>query len=186
VKRQWVLWLAAVPILGAVLYTLQRADQAETITETAATALPRYIVRNAQLTRYDTDGSATLHAAASSIEYFDDDSSQAHDLQAELLSDGEATWHLSSPTGTMPPREHRILLGGPVLASGEWPDNGAPLSVDTTQVWVDPDSHQFETREPLTINGEARHGSAVGMRVNWDERRLQLLHNVKMTYVVAP
>jgi LPS export ABC transporter protein LptC len=186
VKRQWVLWIAAVPILGAVLYTLQRADETETVTPVATVALPRYTVRDAQLTRFDTEGVATLHANSSSIEYFDDDSGQAHDLQADLLSDGDATWHLSAPTGTLPPHDHRILLGGPVLASGEWPDNGAPLSIDTTQVWVDPDSHLFETREPLTINGEARHGSAVGMRVNWDERRLQLLHNVKMTYVVAP
>ena len=181
-KRQWVM-LAAVPVLAAVLYTLQRADESESSVEISPAALPRYVAHDATLTRFDTDGTATLRGSASSVEYFEDDSGQAHDLQVDLLADGEPQWHLSSPTGTMPARERRILLDGPVLAKGEWPDSDSPLTVDTTQVWIDPDTHQFETRDAVRLNSEARYGTADGMRVNWDERHLQLLHNVKMTYV---
>jgi LPS export ABC transporter protein LptC len=182
VKRQWVL-LAAVPVLGAVLLTLQRADQSESTAEMTPAALPRYTARQATLSRFDAEGVNTLRGTADSVEYFDDDSSQAADLHVDLISDGAVQWQLAAPTGTMPPHERRILLGGPVNAKGEWPDNGVPMTIDTTQVWVDTDSHQFETRERVNVNSEARYGTAVGMRVNWDERHLQLLHNVKMTYV---
>ncbi len=181
-KRQWVM-VAAVPVLAAVLYTLQRADESESSVQVAAAALPRYVARDATLTRFDMDGAAALRGTASSVEYFDDDSGQATDLQADLLAEGDAQWHLSAPAGTMPAHERRIRLDGPVLAKGEWPDTGSPLTVDTTQVWIDPDAHQFETRETVHLNSEARFGTAVGMRVDWDERHLQLLHNVKMTYV---
>jgi LPS export ABC transporter protein LptC len=175
--------LAAVPVLAAVLYTLQRADESQSTAEVTPAALPRYVAHDATLVRFDTDGIATLRGAASSVEYFDDDSGQAHELQVDLLAEGEPQWHLSSPTGTMPAHERRILLGGPVLAKGEWPDNNSPLTIDTTQVWVDPDTHQFETRDAVRLNSEVRYGTSDGMRVNWDERHLQLLHNVKMTYV---
>ena len=151
--------------------------------ETTAAALPRYTARQATLTRFDAEGVLVLRGKASSVEYFDDDSGQAHDLQVELLADGETQWQLSSPAGTMPAHERRILLAGDVLAKGEWPDSGIPLTVDTTQVWIDTDTHQFDTREAVHLNSEARYGSADGMRVNWDDRHLQLLHNVKMTYV---
>ena len=182
-KRQWVL-LAAVPVLGSVLLTLQRADQSESASEVAPVALPRYIARDATLTRFDAEGAVALRGSASSVEYFDDDSGQARDLQLELPSEeGGTQWQLSSPTGTMPAHEHRILLDGAVNARGEWPDTGEPLTLDTTQVWIDTDTHQFESREAVQINSQSRTGNAVGMRVNWEERHLQLLHNVKMTYV---
>lgn len=181
-KRQWLL-AAAVPVLGAVLFTLQRADQSESSVEVSAAALPKYVAHDATLTRFDTEGLATLHGTASSVEYFDDDSGQAHDLNVDLLSDGESQWQLSAPTGRLPPHDHRILLDGDVLAKGNWPDSGNPLTIATTQVWVDPETHQFDTRAAVRLNSEARYGTADGLRVNWDERHLQLLHNVKMTYV---
>src|SRR3569623_947025 len=155
----------------------------ETPSPTSATALPRYTARDATLTRFDSDGTATLHATASSVEYFDDDSGKAHDVQADLLADGDMSWTRSSPIATLPAHERRILLDGPVIAKGHWPDNDAPLTIATNKVWVDPETHQFETREAAQLNSEARYGSATGLRANWDERRLQLLHNVKMTYV---
>jgi LPS export ABC transporter protein LptC len=184
--KRYVLPLLAIPVLGALLYTFQRVDEGGTIVPAEAVALPRYTVYDAVLTRFDTDGSATLRGKASSVAYFDDESGHATDLQADMLADDEATWHLSSPTATMPARDRRILLEGPVVANGRWPDSGEDLTVGATQVWVDTDTHQFDSRQGVTLKSASRNGSAVGVRVDWQDRRMQLLHNVKMTYVTAP
>ena len=184
--KRYVLALMAIPVLGALLYTFQRVDEGGAIVPVETVALPRYTVYDATLMRFDNDGAATLRGKATSVAYFDDESGHATNLQADTLADDEVTWHLTSPTATMPAHDRRILLEGPVVANGQWPDTGEDLTVDTTQVWVDTDAHQFDSRQPVKLQSASRNGTAVGLRVDWQDRRMQLLHNVKMTYAATP
>ena len=181
IKPAWT-WLAAVPILAALIYSFERQEAGESLQTEEVAVLPRYTLTDADLVRYNSDGDMVLRGKASSIEYFDDDSRHAADLDADLLSDSEVRWHLTSPTATEPQKDRRILLEDKVVAKGQWPDSEEPLTATTSRVWVDPETRQFETSEPVAVDSEDRKGTAIGMRVDWQEHRLQLLRSVKMTY----
>ena len=171
-----------VPALAALFYTFERMDNSMVETPSAPSTLPRYTLGTADLVRYDTDGEPYLHGQADSIEYFDDQSGRAHNIQVNLTSDEDHPWHVTSPSATLPPHQHRFMLDGPVLANGVWPDNAEPLSLRTDRLWIDPDRHLIETDAPVEVHSVSRNGNAVGLRSDWVTQSMQLLHNVKMTY----
>lgn len=174
--------LLLVPALGGLFYTFQRMDNSLVETPLEPAALPRYTVSGADLLRFDTEGQPYLRGQAETIEYFDDQSGQAHALDVDLVADDDRTWHLTSPSATLPPHQRRFMLDGPVLASGEWPDSGEPLDVRTERLWVDPDRHLIDTDAAVQVHSASRSGSAVGLRSDWAGQSMQLLHNVKMNY----
>jgi LPS export ABC transporter protein LptC len=100
----------------------------------------------------------------------------------DLVADGERTWHLSAPAATLPGHQSRFQLEGPVLGGGQWPDDGEDLVFHTTELWVDPEMHEIDTDAPVELESPYRNASAVGMRSDWAERSMQLLHNVKTSY----
>jgi LPS export ABC transporter protein LptC len=178
--------LLLVPALAALFYTFQRMENGA-IEATAATArLPRYTAANATLTRFDADGEVLLQGHADTVDYFDDASGRAHGLQLDLLSGGDAPWHLTAPAATLPAHQHRFLVEGPVIADGQWPDSGENLQFHTDRLWVDPDRHELQTDAPLDWTGPTRSGKAVGMRADWSGNRVQLLHDVHMRYEAPP
>ncbi len=178
--------LLLLPALAGLLYTFQRMDSSGISTPEGPAALPRYTVSSAELTRYDADGSVTLSGQADTIDYFDDQSGRAQNLQVDLVSDDEKTWHLSAPAATLPAHQRRFMLEGPVLANGRWPDSGEDLVVRTDHLWLDPDHHQIDTDAPVELQSPLRSGNAVGLRSDWSQQTLQLLHNVRMTYITGP
>ncbi|MDR3415167.1 MAG: LPS export ABC transporter periplasmic protein LptC [Nevskia sp.] len=180
-RRPAIALLLAAAMAG-LLYTFQRMDSTSVQVQSAPGGLPRYTLADAELTRFDSDGSPTLLGQAATIEYFDDQSGRAQDLQADLIADGDKTWHLTSPAATLPAHQHRFMLEGPVLASGQWPDSGDELTVRTQHLWVDPDRHEIDTDAPVDLQSPSRTGSAVGMRADWTEQSMQLQRNVKMSY----
>jgi LPS export ABC transporter protein LptC len=178
--------LLLVPALGGLFYTLQRMDDsgggsgAEPVSQ-----LPRYTLTTAELTRYDADGNANLFGTADSVEYFDDQSGRAHNLAVDLVASDDKTWHVTSPSATLPAHQRRFMLDGPVVATGHWPDSGEAVTVHTDRLWIEPELHQIQTDAPVHLQSPSRTGDAVGMRSDWSARRLQLLHNVNMTYQQA-
>lgn len=174
--------LLLVPALAGLLYTFQRMDNSSVETPEAPTTLPRYTLNGAELTRFDTDGSVNLSGQADTIDYYDDQSGRAQNLQVDLVADDEKTWHLTAPAATLPAHQHRFMLEGPVLAKGQWPDSGEDLNILSDHMWVDPDRHEIDTDAPVKLQSPQRNGTAVGLRSDWAAQTLQLLHNVKMTY----
>jgi len=174
--------LLLLPALAGLFYTFQRMDNSIVETPEQPASLPRYTLSDAELTRYDAEGQLSLHGLADSIDYFDDQSGHAHNLQLDLVADDDRTWHLSSPTATLPPHQRRFMLDGPVLAQGQWPDNGEDLALRTDRLWVDPDRHEIDTDAAVEVQSKSRNGSATGLRSDWVGQSIQLLHNVTMTY----
>ena len=178
--------LLLVPALGGLLYTFQRMDNANVETPQAPVSLPRYTLVTAELTRFDSDGNISLSGQADTIDYFDDQSGRAQNLLVDLMADDDKTWHMTAPAATLPAHQRRFMLEGPVLATGQWPDNGEDLAVHTDHLWIDPDRHEIDTDAPVDLQSPLRTGNAVGLRSDWTEQTLQLLHNVHMTYTTGP
>jgi LPS export ABC transporter protein LptC len=178
--------LLLLPALGGLLYTFQRMDSSDLDLPEQPVSLPRYSLGGAELTRYDIYGNPALHGTAENIDYFDNQSGAARNLQMELLSPGGSAWRLAAPSAELPSYERRLRLNGPVQASGHWPDTGEELTLSTDHLWVDPDNRQFDTDAPLSLQSPGRSGSATGLRADWAGRNLQLQHDVKMNYEVPP
>ena len=178
--------LLLVPALGGLLYTFQRMDNSNVETPQAPVSLPRYTLITADLTRFDSDGNISLSGQADTIDYFDDQSGRAQNLLVDLVAGDDKTWHLTAPAATLPAHQRRFMLEGPVLAKGQWPDSGEDLAVRTDHLWVDPDRHEIDTDAPVDLQSSLRTGNAVGLRSDWTEQTLQLLHNVHMTYTTGP
>ncbi|MBV8063548.1 MAG: LPS export ABC transporter periplasmic protein LptC [Nevskia sp.] len=174
--------LLLLPAMAGLFYTFQRMDNSIVETPPAPAVLPRYTLSDAELTRFDADGEPSLRGQAEAIDYFDDQSGHAHQLQLELVAGDERTWHLSSPTATLPAHQRRFMLDGPVLGDGQWPDNGEALALHTDRLWIDPDRHEIDTDAAVTVKSVSRNGSATGLRSDWAGQAIQLQHNVKMTY----
>jgi len=168
--------------LIGLLYTLQRSNDVAITPAPEPNALPRYTLTNAVLTRYDTDGRPALRGHAQTLDYYDDESAHAENLQLDLLSTARAPWRATAPSGMLPAHSHRFLLEGNVVAEGRWPDNNEALTIRTEQLWVDPDQHSLQTDRPVTLTGATRDGSAVGVKANWVEQNMELLNDVKMHY----
>ena len=178
--------LLLVPALAGLFFTFQRMDNSFVETPQAPAALPRYTLRGAELTRFDSDGSASLYGQADTIDYFDDQSGRAQNLHVKLLDDGDTTWQLSAPAANLPAHQRRFMLEGPVEADSQWPDNGKAFAMHSPYLWIDPDRHEIDTDAAVDLQSPMRNGSAVGMRSNWIEQTLELLHNVRMSYAAAP
>lgn len=178
--------LLLVPALGGLFYTFQRMDNSSPETPEAPTTLPRYTLSDAELTRFDTDGGISLSGQAETIDYFDDQSGRAQNLVMDLLTDDDKTWHVTAPAANLPAHQRRFMLEGPVVANGQWPDNGENVAVHTDRLWIDPDRHEIDTDAPVDLRSPMRNGTAVGLRSDWDEQTLQLLHNVHMIYTTGP
>jgi LPS export ABC transporter protein LptC len=182
VKWPRLIPLLLVPAVFGLFYTFQRMDNSIVESTAAPPTLPRYTVEGAELSRFDADGSPTLYGVADTIDYFDDQSGRARNLQVDLLQDAEKTWHVAAPAATLPAYQRRFMLEGPVVATGSWPDDGQALTIHTDRLWIDPDRHQIDTDAPINLASSGRNGSATGLRSDWTAQSMQLLHNVKMTY----
>jgi LPS export ABC transporter protein LptC len=183
-RRSLIPLLLLLPALGALLYTFQHMEANHTTVPVELPTPPRYTLTDADLVRYDSDGTPSLHGEAHTVEYFDDDSGHATQVQVDLLGDdNEVAWHLISATALQPPHDKRILLDSPVLATGRWPDSGEAVTVTTAKVWIDPNSHVFQTDQPVAARSATRTADAIGMNADWLAQRLRLLRDVKTVYV---
>jgi LPS export ABC transporter protein LptC len=177
--------IIALLLAFAGLYrTLQSIDDVTITTAATDGKLPRYTLNDAVITRYDADGVASMRATAKTLEYFDDESAHGETLNVDVLSGVRTPWKITAPSGLLPAHGHAFMLEGDVLAAGNWPDNLEPVTVHTTQLWVDPDQHEIHTDRLATFKSVTRDGSAIGLRSNWIDRNMSLLNDVKMRYEV--
>jgi len=171
---------------GALLFTLNRLDEGAVLPDAVANVAPRYTLIDTDWTRFDDDGQPSMTGAAETMVYFSDQSGQATNIVVNALDINGGPWKLAAPNALLPATEKRIELLGNVDIAGQWPDSGDALRARTDKVWVDPDKHQINTEEPVEVDSSRRSGTAVGLDANWENRSLQLLHDVKMIYKAPP
>ena len=168
--------------LGALMYTFNRMDDRGALHTEELNAPPRYTLSDAELTRFDGDGDAVLRGTAASVQYYDDDSARATALAVDLIENDQVIWHITAPSGMQPAHDRRMLLDSAVNATGAWPDTHEPLTVNTSQMWIDADAHTLQTGETVTANSKTRRATGRGMLADWSAQWLRLLHDVKMRY----
>jgi LPS export ABC transporter protein LptC len=168
----------------AMLKAVQNFDQASTqqVQEDNGPR-PRYALRDAEWTRLGPDGKSQFHITASTIDYFDNKSAILGNMTMDGLGGDKGAWVLTSPAGEMPSQQERILLKKPVVITGNSNRGGDPIKMFTDQLWVDNKRKEIYTESPLRLTQGEQQATATGMRADWVGQKLDLLHDVKVTYV---
>jgi Uncharacterized protein conserved in bacteria len=179
-RRRLLLPLALVAAAIALLYSLDRQENQNLQTPESTATDVRYSVQDAELTRYGVDGSLTLQGHASEVRYFRDGSANATDLRLHVFGAHGGPWLATAPLATLPGKQQEIELHGPVQVTGRWPDNHAPLRIDTAHLWLAPETHRFHTDARVDVSGGGRQASGTGMTGNWADSDLTLLADVRM------
>ncbi len=168
----------------AMLKAVQNLDQGDAQkTQEDAGPRPRYALRDAEWTRLGTDGKAQFHITAATIDYYDNKSAVLGNMTMDGLGGDKGSWVLTSPAGEMPTDQERILLKKPVVITGKSDKGGEPIRMFTDQLWVDNKRKEFYTDLPLRLIQGAQQATATGMRADWVGQKLDLLHDVEVTYV---
>lgn len=144
---------------------------------------PRYALRDAEWTRLGPDGHAQFHITAATIDYYDNKSAILSNMTMDGLGGERGAWLLTSPAGEVPAQQERILLKKPVVITGKSNNGGEPIKMFTDQLWVDNKRKEIYTDLPLRLTQGAQQATAVGMRADWTGQKLDLLHDVEVTYV---
>lgn len=183
--RRLLLLVVTLAICVALLMSVQSFDQsnAYTIAQNDNGPRPQYALRNAEWTRLGADGKTQFHITAASIDYFENKSAIIGNMTMDGLGGDRGSWTLTSPAGQMPANQERILLKKPVVATGFSNHGGAPIKMFTDQMWVDSKRKEIYTESPLRITQGEQEATATGMRADWAGEKINLLHDVKVTYV---
>lgn len=166
-------------VLGAALWIQRGADTAMPEAGRSET-LPRYSADTLKAVRTDATGQPQLAVRAAHGDYYADGSARFTDITALGLSGSAAPWQLTSPVGTVPPKEKRLLLHAPVSGTGRWP-NGEPLTFRGADVWVDQQRRQFSSDAPVSVVSPTRTANGKGFVAGFDGQTLTM-KNVELQY----
>lgn len=182
--RKLMLPVLLVLLSGALLYNLYLQSQPSKARRSGAD-LPKYTLDQVDWTRFDDSGRPDLRGRALKLDYYDDAHATGQQLKLTALRRHGKPWIATAPSGLMPAGSQRIRLDGDVQAHGYWPDDGRPLTIDTTRLWVNPTLHELTTAAKVTLHSTDRQGTATGLRADWVAQNVSLYSDVRMQYDVA-
>lgn len=184
-KRRTFMPLILTALAAALVYSLlhQTAPRKRPVTTSQET--PQYALQDVELTRYGSNGEPRLRAHAVEVDQFPGGRITGTGLRVTTLH-GDSAWTATAPHGQLGHRNQPLHLTGGVQAHGEWPDTGAPLTINTPQLWIDPRNHELHTSAKVQLASARRNGTATGLRANWLTQNLSLLANVHLDYDVPP
>jgi len=182
--RRLLFLVVALALSVAVLMSVRSFDQSSGTSATQDDGpRPRYALRDAEWTRLGPDGKAQFHITATTIDYYDNESAIMSNMTMDGLGGDKGAWTLTSPAGEMPAEQERILLKNPVVVTGQ-PNNGRePIKLITDQMWVDNKRKEIYTDSPIRMTQGSQEATANGMQADWLGQKLELMHDVKVTYV---
>lgn len=146
-------------------------------------ASPNYTASAVDLQRFNRQGELIIQGHAAMVQYFDDGSMHAEQLELTALGT-HSPWHMTAEAADMEGRDKPINLSGPVKADSRWPDNQETLHLQTPKLQIDPNTHRITTDARVDLTGVTRNANARGLRADFAGRMVQLLNDVHMTYVV--
>lgn len=138
---------------------------------------PRYRLEGAHWQRYDAQGAPVLEATVAGIDYFDDASMELSGI-ALATRGGQGGWQLVAPRGSVAAGESRMLLQPHVEIRGA-PPRQPTLRIETDTLWADWQARTLSTADAVTATAPGRTLKAVGLRADWDGRRVRFLEDVE-------
>ncbi len=117
------------------------------------------------------------------LHYPDDDSATLEKPHLVVFRDEKEFWDIRADAGLVLNSGESVLLQGKVIILRVMPDDVEALQVTTSDLTVRPDDKYAETAAEVTIKDDRGVTTAVGMWADLNKRRVELLSNVRGTYV---
>ena len=145
---------------------------------------PDYIMENFEATTMNTQGNMEYRVTARKMAHFpDDDTTELERPLVTAYTDTVALWQVQAERGIARTRNDEVFLAGTVIATRlPTPEQGA-VTIDTSNLTINHADNLGVTPDKVTITEAHGVTRATGMRIYLKEKRLELLSNVRGTYV---
>lgn len=184
--RSWILTLA---ICSALVYLALHYSPDDLTTlgdESVSQSHPETYLINMRDRSYSESGNLTHVLKASQVTYVAQEDGTLSYIEKPQLSffreQQPQPWQLRADLGVASIDQHTLLLSGDVRAFSTHPRYG-PVEVLTDDLQVDTEQQFARTDKPVTMRSTHGTTDAVGLEADLDSGRLQLLSEVKGTYV---
>lgn len=170
-------------LLALVSSWLSRESQRDaTKPPPSAAALPDYFINGLTLTALGADGVPRHRLRAERLVHYPDDGrTELRQPRFELLVTSGPSWQVSAELGEMPADHSRIDFTGQVRI--ERIDSlQNPLALDTQQLTVWPQRGLAQSDASISIETSDTLLQADGLRIDFNQRTLVLLDNIRGRY----
>ncbi|MEO0444210.1 MAG: LPS export ABC transporter periplasmic protein LptC [Pseudomonadota bacterium] len=158
-----------------------------------AQAYPESYLTGADIKQYSEQGQLSYRLQADAIFYYalspsiaDTASGPEVIIQKPTMTvfeseQNQPEWVLSSVMAEGSEQKDELLLKGDVLIR-QVLDTEQNIRISTAELWVRPKRRYAQTDKPVMIIDNTGRVDAVGLKVYFDEKRIELLSNVKSVY----
>ncbi|MDH5377509.1 MAG: LPS export ABC transporter periplasmic protein LptC [Gammaproteobacteria bacterium] len=146
-----------------------------------------YYMERFYLVETDHTGAPLRSLGAANMSHFPNDTVHMTEPHYRLIKTKreDKQWEIRSSFGIITERTN-VLLSGNVtinrLHAQEKSSKSTLLQVKSEDLHIDLTKNQGETDNPVTVSNPSGTVSAIGMRINFDDQRLQLHSQVKGVY----
>lgn len=177
-------WLIPLSLLLGAVALVWWLDQRQRTAPEAHLEHPQnadYYVLNATITQTSEQGEPAYKMTAERVLYFPDRHSTMEVVHATSLGGADSNWDLKADEGWVSPDRDRVDLTGNVVMHGELGDE--PVVVKSTAISIYPNDERITSDQPVEIDGDRHHTTAIGMRGEFNARKLELLADVETTVI---
>lgn len=162
----WISFSEKPPAQGAEVRTPDNSD---------------YYMKGATVYKMSKQGQLAYRMKVAQTLHFADDSARLSDIHVHYLENTKTYWNLHAAKGRVPPNQHEVYLYGGVVIHHPR-DNGNLVKATTSHAWVRPKANRIDSDAHVTAIEPGQKVTGDGMRINLDTNKLNLLHNVQVTY----
>ena len=181
-KGLWVVLLLM--LVAALSWWLQRSsvpDSPQALDQTQHE--PDYYMEQFELTSLSLDGKPAHKLYADNMLHYPiDDSTTLEKPHLVVFRNEEEFWDIRAESGLVSNGGESVLLEGEVIILRVNPAHAQALQVYTSDLTVRPGDKFAETSAKVTIKDDRGVTTAVGMWADLNQRRVELLSNVRGTY----
>jgi LPS export ABC transporter protein LptC len=168
-------------VLGARTWLHHRHTSAQPQTAVHTPMNSDYYMKGATVYQLSQQGQLAYRMKVAQSLHFPDDSVDLSDIHMHYLKNTPTYWNLHADKGRIPAGQGDLYLYDGVIV--HYPqEDGNILQATTTHAWVRPDDHLVDSDAQVTTIEPGRKTTGLGMRINLNTNKLNLLHNVHVTY----
>lgn len=150
-------------------------------TEPTAPVGSDYYMRDATVYEMNEHGQRIYRMQIERTLHYPNDSVRLHGIRVHYEAGTGSGWFLQADHGRIPPDSHDIHLTGGVTL--RHPNAGGQTTVvQTDHVWIRTQKEIIETPAHATAVSPHRVIEGDGLRIDRDDSRLKILHNVRSRY----
>lgn len=182
---RYLIGLALLLAASLSWWLLRNLEEREAPVREQVRHIPDYYLN--QFTVNAMDDSGHLHYrihADHMTHYLDDDTATLVRPNMVLFKKDGSTWNATARRGWIGAGQHTVLLDEDVVAWRDPMVKDSGLELQTDELHITPDRQYAETDRPVTIAQDIGITHAVGMRVFFEQGRVELLADVRGRYLL--